>query len=208
MALQKANTINRKDFIKSSAMFAVAVSIHGLTGCEDKEQNNLPGDCQTTADILGPYYKAGAPPGENIIPVGITTPPLIIEGKVFSGCGNVLANAEVEIWNADAEGEYDTSEQFLFRGKYKTLTDGEYRFKTIIPGRYLNGSTFRPSHIHFRITAPDHRELVSQIYFKEDPFIVTDPWASASQAKERILTIGKDVNDVDTITFDIRLLEA
>jgi catechol 1,2-dioxygenase len=200
--------INRRDFIKTSALFAVAVSIPPFSGCKDDLENDLQNDCQTTADILGPFYKAGSPLGENIIPAGIATAPLIIEGRVFSDCENVLEDAEVEIWNADAEGEYDTSEQFLFRGKYKTLTDGVYRFKTIIPGRYLNGSTFRPSHIHFRITAPGHRELVSQIYFKEDPFIDTDPWASASQAKERILAIGKDANDVDTITFDIHLVEA
>lgn len=203
------NYINRRDFIKVSSLFAMAVTIPVFTGCKNNdEKEDLTNTCQTTADILGPYYKAGAPLGENIIPVGVETPPLIIEGKVFSHCENLLPDAVVEIWNADAEGAYDTSEQFLFRGKYQTLTDGVYKFKTIIPGRYLNGGTYRPSHIHFRITAPGHRELVSQIYFKEDPFIDTDPWASDPKANERILTVGKDANDVDTITFDIHLIEA
>lgn len=206
------SNINRRNFIKSSALFAVAVSMPSFSGCRENVDTTLPppipNDCQTTADILGPYYKAGAPLGENIIPVGDQTAPLIIEGKVFSHCEDVLTDAVVEIWNADAEGVYDISDQFLFRGKYTTLSDGVYRFKTIIPGRYLNGSTYRPSHIHFRITAPGQRELVSQIYFKEDPFIDADPWASKANAKERILTIGKDANDVDTITFDIHLIEA
>ena len=208
MAEPKSNDINRRDFIKNSALCAVAVFIPELIGCQDDDGNDLPDDCQTTADILGPYYKAGAPIEENIIPVGDETPPLVIEGKVLSHCNDVLTDAVVEIWNADAEGAYDMSEQFLFRGKYRTQGDGAYRFVTIIPGRYLNGSAYRPSHIHFLITAPGHRELVSQIYFKEDPFIASDPWASAANAKERILTIEKDVNDVDTITFDIHLRKA
>lgn len=206
------NEINRRNFIKSSALFAVAISMPGFSSCRENVENNLPpntpNDCQTTADILGPYYKPGSPLGENIIPAGVQTPPLIIEGKVFSHCKDLLPDAVVEIWNANAEGGYDTSEQFLFRGKYQTLSDGEYKFKTIIPGRYLNGSTYRPSHIHFRITAPSHRELVSQIYFKEDPFIDSDPWASNPKANERILTVGKDANDDDTITFDIHLIKA
>jgi catechol 1,2-dioxygenase len=202
------NNINRRDFIKTSSLFAVAVTLPVLHGCKDDDTDNETDDCHTTADILGPYYKAGAPLGENIIPVGDETPPLLIEGKVFSHCENLLPDAVVEIWNADVGGTYDTSEQFLFRGKYQTDADGVYKFKTIIPGRYLNGGTYRPSHIHFRITAPDHRELVSQIYFKEDPFIEADPWASAAKAKERILTIEKDANNVDTITFDIHLIKA
>lgn len=203
------NKINRRSFIKNSSLFAIAVTIPVFNRCKDNDdKEDLINDCQTTSDILGPYYKSGAPLGENIIPAGVQTSPLIIEGKVFSHCEDLLPDAVVEIWNANAEGGYDTSEQFLFRGKYQTLSDGEYKFKTIIPGRYLNGSTYRPSHIHFRITAPGHRELVSQIYFKEDPFIDSDPWASNPKANERILTVGKDANDDDTITFDIHLIKA
>lgn len=208
MAKPKSKEINRRAFIRTAGLLAVAVSVTKVSGCKDEVTIDLADDCRTTDDILGPYYKAGAPIKENIIPIGDETPPLIITGKVFSHCKDLLTDATVEIWNADAEGGYDSSDQFLFRGKYQTLADGAYRFKTIIPGKYLNGSLYRPSHIHFRITAPGHQELVSQIYFKEDPFIDTDPWASASKAKERILQIGKDVDNLDTITFDIHLLKA
>jgi protocatechuate 3,4-dioxygenase beta subunit len=203
----KSQEFSRRNFIKTSALFAVAVSMPDLSSCKSETTDFSPNDCLTTDDILGPYYKAGAPLRENIIPVTVDTDPLIIKGKVFSHCAVALAKADVEIWNADENGAYDTSELYLFRGKYATLADGLYRFKTIIPGRYLNGSVYRPSHIHLRITAPGHQELVSQIYFKEDPFISTDPWASATKARERILTIEKNEDNVDTITFDIHLTE-
>jgi protocatechuate 3,4-dioxygenase beta subunit len=181
----------------------------GFNACKGKEPDIIPdeNDCVTTEDILGPFYKAGAPFRENVVPLDSNMgAPLVIEGKVFAECNTVLNNAIVEIWNADDEGTYDTSEEFRFRGRYKTGADGVYRFKTIVPGRYLNGGTFRPSHIHFRITASGYQELVSQIYFKDDPFIESDPWAGSPKASERILTIGNDANGTDTVNFNIYLM--
>lgn len=198
--------IGRREFISKTGMFAVAISVPGFVSCtEDSPDNMLKKDCNTTVDILGPFYKADAPLREDIVPSGTAEAPLMIRGKVFGDCDTELKDAMVEIWNADAEGEYDDSNAFRFRGRYRTDEDGVYRFKTIIPGRYLNGATYRPSHIHFRITAPGYRELVSQVYFKDDPFIPDDPWASDSRASERILVIGRDANGFDTVIFDIYL---
>jgi catechol 1,2-dioxygenase len=205
--MKEQKTIDRRTFMKASSLFALAVSVPVIACKEDKDETDdpEPSECLTTEDILGPYYKAGAPFREMIIPEGNTAPPLIIEGEVFSNCDTSLKDAIVEIWNADEEGGYDLSDSFIFRGSSKTGSDGRYKFRTIIPGRYLNGSTYRPSHLHFRITAPGHEELVSQVYFANDPFITTDPWASTPQAEKRILTVGKAEDNTDTVTFDIHL---
>lgn len=200
-------TINRRGFIKTSALFAIAVSAPVFVACKDDSGTLPPAEeaCKTTDDILGPFYKAGAPVREDIAPESSSGTPLLIEGKVFGSCDLLLENALVEIWNANDEGQYDTSNQYLFRGQYKTTADGGYRFRSIIPGKYLNGAIYRPSHLHFRITAPDHQELVSQIYFKDDSHIPTDRWARDPKAKERILPIEKDANGVDKVKFDIYL---
>jgi catechol 1,2-dioxygenase len=202
---ESKKNMGRREFLNSASLVAVAISFPTLQSCKEDKLDATKNNCQTTDDILGPFYKAGSPFGENIIPIENTAPPLIIEGKVFTNCDIALKDAVVEVWNANDTGGYDTSTDFKFRGQYKTAADGVYRFKTIIPGRYLNGGTFRPSHIHFRITAPNHQELVSQIYFKDDPFIESDPWAGASKASERILTLAKDANGIDTVTFNIYL---
>lgn len=208
MEPNEANNISRRGFLKRSSVVAIAITVPGVISCvsdkDDKDKEEL-SECSTTEDILGPYYKAGAPFREDIIPAGNQEPPLIIGGKVFGDCNTVLKDAVVEIWNANEKGEYDTSDNFEFRGQYKTGSDGLYRFKTIIPGRYLNGSTYRPSHIHFRVTAPGYDALVSQIYFKDDPFIDTDPWASTAQAVSRILPLGHDQNGTDMVNFNIYL---
>ena len=206
----KMKSQNRRYFLKTSALFAMAVSVPAFYSCKKAQSPNPKdkegGDCPTTTeDILGPFYKAGAPIRENIVPPNSTGLPLFIAGKVFSDCDTVIPNALVEIWNANEEGAYDTSDAYHFRGAFKTAADGVYRFETIIPGRYLNGREYRPSHIHFRITAPGHRELVSQVYFQDDPFIASDPWASRENARERILAVEKDENGVDKVNFDIFL---
>ena len=36
----------------------------------------------------------------------------------------------------------------------------------------------RPAHIHFRVMESLHVPLTTQLYFKDDPFIAGDPWAS------------------------------
>lgn len=197
----------RREFIRRSALIAVSASLPVLVACRRDEDLVTPGNkqCETTVDILGPFYKADAPFRERIIPVDNLTEPLIVHGKVLSDCDAVIQDAVVEIWNADENGVYDMSADFNFRGRFQTGADGFYRFQTIVPGRYLNGSTFRPSHIHFLIGAQGYQDLISQIYFKDDPFIKSDPWAGAAQAVERILMITQDADGVDTVKFDIYL---
>jgi catechol 1,2-dioxygenase len=201
--------MDRRNFIKDTVLVAVSISLPGLISCSDQNAPTANREkCITTDDILGPFYKPGAPFREDIVPADNTTAPLLVHGKVFSNCDTVLKDAVVEIWNADGSGVYDASTEFRFRGSYLTPADGAYSFRTIVPGRYLNGNTFRPSHIHFRVTAPGHEELVSQIYFKDDPFIDDDPWARSEKAAERILTVDKAENGEDKITFDIYLTPA
>lgn len=117
----------------------------------------------TPSDALGPYYIAGAPFKDSLYPEGTPGQRLIISGTVYTaGCAGVLAGAEVDVWQADANGEYDFSDQFLGRGKVLTDENGRYTFETILPGLYEP----RPRHIHFRVYHPDTGELITQLYFE------------------------------------------
>jgi catechol 1,2-dioxygenase len=134
----------------------------------------------------------------------------MVKGTVFGAdCTSPLADALVEYWQSDSAGQYDNdSPDFRFRGQFRTAADGQYAFSTIVPGRYLNGNTYRPSHIHFRITAPGHRELVSQVYFKDDPYLAADPWASKPDAKLRILTLEQGADGVQMVSFPVYLAKS
>lgn len=200
--------MNRKKFISS-----LSLTVFGLTtfGSVIKmSDGNFTGDCDTTNDILGPFYREGAPLRDDLTNDGLAGVRIKLKGKVFaSDCVTPLKNAMVEIWHCNAEGEYDNkTDEFNQRARLFTNKDGEYSFLTILPGKYLNGELYRPAHIHYRVTEKNSRELISQIYFKGDPHIEKDPWASKEKAELRVLQIApEDVKGNLAINFDIYLKE-
>lgn len=200
--------MNRKNFLLSTTL--TAISLTALGSIVKTRSGNFKGDCETTDDILGPFYRAGAPVRSDMTYEGLKGNRIEIKGKVFgSDCKTPIANTLVEIWHCDTLGEYDNkSKDFLHRASQLTNQKGEYSFITILPGKYLNGELYRPAHIHFRITVKNHKDIVSQIYFKGDPHITADPWASQEKAKERILELEpENIKGGLTVNFDIYLQE-
>ncbi len=197
--------MNRKKFLINSSLAAFSVSIFGKV---QPKENDFVGDCETTNDILGPFYRPEVPERNDLTSNHLEGTIIELKGKVFgSDCVTPLNHAKVEIWHCNTEGEYDNdSEGFHQRGKWYSDKDGLYSFKTILPGKYLNGGKFRPAHIHFRVTAKGSQELISQIYFHGDPHITNDPWASKKKAVHRILPISlEDTKGNLVVVFDIYL---
>ena len=159
----------------------------------------------TTEDIKGPFYREN-PPSRIAIAEGEAGTVLTIRGVVYGDdCQTPLSNTVVDVWQADSNGEYDNnSSAYRLRGQMTTDARGEYEFKTILPGRYLNGSTYRPRPIHYQISHPVSEEqttsLITQLYFEGDEFLGTDPWAEES----RTIPL-EDVNGELNGTFDIVL---
>ncbi|MES2801690.1 MAG: protocatechuate 3,4-dioxygenase [Bdellovibrionota bacterium] len=100
---------------------------------------------------------------------------VIIEGLVTDQNCVPVKNALVEIWQACHTGKYnhaadpnpaELDPNFQYWGKAITDEKGFYRFRTIIPGAYPADTDWeRPPHIHFKISALRHRELITQMYF-------------------------------------------
>lgn len=200
--------MNRKDFILNTSLTAFALSSFGFI--VQGADGQFTGDCDTTNDILGPFYRPDAPMRSDLTYDGLKGTKITLKGRVFkSDCVTVIKDALVEIWHCNTEGEYDNdTPEFRQRASLKTNEKGEYGFTTILPGKYLNGKLYRPAHIHYRVTAPNNKELISQIYFQGDPHITKDPWASQDKAKLRILTLSpEDIRGNLSLTFDIYLNE-
>jgi protocatechuate 3,4-dioxygenase beta subunit len=104
---------------------------------------------------------------------------LLLSGRVTDTIGNPIGDALVEIWQADSYGRYlppkdgapgRRDPNFQGYGQARTDTTGAYGFRTIRPVPYES----RPPHIHFKITHPRYRPLVTQMYVvgesgREDP---------------------------------------
>lgn len=134
-----------------------------------------PGCLITDDNILGPFYKADAPFKADLTDGSVGTP-LIVSGTVYcSDCVTPLANAVVDVWQANDTGDYD-SVGYVLRGKMETNQDGKYEYASILPGFYLNGAQYRPRHIHYKVSHPQSAALTTQLYFEGDPYIPIDPF--------------------------------
>ena len=159
----------------------------------------------TPQDALGPFYppKWAGEIDNDLVNFGgkdfVKGTPLALIGRVLSIDGKPLARATVEIWQTDDLGKYrhpdDDSEgpaQRGFQGFGRTLTDaeGRYTFRTIKPVLYSG----RPPHVHFKVVASGHRNLVTQMYFageqKERGFA-----ANFSRERDYLMVVPTIQND-------------
>lgn len=146
------------------------------SGCGVLEMMNRRGatpSCFLTAENpAGPFYLPDAPLTRSIVPPGMIGQRLIITGTVSTAanCDVGLSNALIDVWQANPQGQYDMSENYLFRGKVQTDSSGVYELETLVPGMYSN----RPAHIHFQVTHPQAKQLITQLYFDGDPRNATD----------------------------------
>ena len=163
----------------------------------------------TTTDILGPFYRPGAPFKTDLIQPGTKGETLHFSGTVFGKDKKALKDSLVEIWHCDETDTYDnTSDNYVYRASAKTSADGKYNFNTIMPVPYAAGQTLiRPAHIHMRISASGVQDLVTQIYFKGDKYIAGDISAKDPSALNRVLDMTKNTRNEIVVKFDVYLKE-
>lgn len=199
--------MQRRKFIRNSMFTAMAVSTHGYVRFNGE---NFEGDCATTTDILGPFYRPEAPVRSDMIVKGSAGQVVMLKGKVrHKDCTTPLKNACVELWHCDEKGVYD-NESADFRYRARTYCDdkGNYEFKTVLPVPYdVGDGTIRPAHFHMLISAPGYQALITQLYFNGDPHNSKDPSASSPEAKNRTLDIKDDKGGAKAVTFNVSMRE-
>lgn len=103
----------------------------------------------------------------------------VIEGRVLDEDGKPVADALVDIWQANHHGRYDheadpnpapLDPDFQGWARLRTDAEGRYRVRTIKPGAYpVEAGWSRPPHIHFKVARRGFHELTTQMYFAGDP---------------------------------------
>ncbi|MEM9691235.1 MAG: hypothetical protein AAGA56_01700, partial [Myxococcota bacterium] len=136
---------------------------------------------ETAVNIEGPCYRSGAPQRDDRTTADTEGDRITLRGRVLTPGCEPLVGAELDFWQADAEGRYDNDGvddpedgAFVLRGRVLTNDEGRYTLRTIVPGRYLNGAQFRPAHIHVKVVAAGLAPLTTQLYFEGDPFNEVD----------------------------------
>lgn len=120
--------------------------------------------------------------GQNLVPPG-RADALRLSGTVYDGNGDVVPDAMIEIWQADADGvisQEDGSlvrDGFTFTGWGRCAVDnaGRYTFSTVEPGvvdegraRFIHLVVFARgllNKLHTRVYLPEDAELIAQDAF-------------------------------------------
>lgn len=198
--------MQRRTFIKNSTLTVISVSAFGALNWNGK---NFEGDTPTTTDILGPFYRPDSPLRTNLRLPNSNGTQIVLKGYIFKENGKTpINNALVEIWHCDENEVYDnTSDEYKYRGGQRTKADGKYEFKSILPVPYKadqkDESSWRPAHIHMRVSVPNQQDLITQIYFKDGKYVETDKYSSDPKAINRILTISKNNSKESEIIFNV-----
>jgi protocatechuate 3,4-dioxygenase, beta subunit len=140
---------------------------------------------------------------------------IIVEGQVLGHDGAPIANAVVDIWQANAGGRYahekDPNPAQLdpnFQGWAIMTTDeeGRYRIKTVKPGAYkVDANWTRPPHIHFKVSRRGFQEITTQMYFDKEPLNALDHLLNKLDAKLQPALIAKRKEPGAAFRFDITL---
>lgn len=180
-------TSTRQEFILLS-------DVLGLSMLTVAMQNDKPRGC-TESTVFGPFHVPNAPQYENGADIanGASGQPCLVHGYIRGNDGEAIANATIDVWQADDEGHYDVQKAGLdhaqARGVLHSRSDGSYDFKSIVAEAYpiptdgpvgqLLGATrrsaWRPAHLHFMIQAPGYQTLITHVFRRGDQYLEADP---------------------------------
>ncbi|OXT00325.1 protocatechuate 3,4-dioxygenase subunit alpha [Notoacmeibacter marinus] len=184
---------------------------------------------ETSSQTAGPYVHIGLTPnfagisgvyaedlGKRVIEDGVKGERIVVSGKVMDGTGTPLKDALIEIWQADADGLYNSPSETRGRADPKCsgwgripvdMADGSFSFETIKPGRvpHPTGKDQAP-HITFWIVARGiNIGLQTRMYFSdEEAANKEDPILSRIEHQNRVPTLIAE-QDRAGYRFDIRI---
>jgi hydroxyquinol 1,2-dioxygenase len=176
----------RQEFILLSDTLGVSMLVDAIN------HHQAPGATEST--VLGPFYVPGAlelPNGTNLAE-GLPGEPTLFSGRVLTADGKPIPGAQVDTWQADAEGFYDVQRPDLnglrLRGKFRADAQGRFWFWTVKPTSYpvptdgpvgqmllsLGRHPYRPAHIHTIVSAPGFVPVTTHVFVKGDPYLDSD----------------------------------
>jgi catechol 1,2-dioxygenase len=149
----------------------------------------------TESTVFGPFHRPGAPEmpeGGDIAGPGAKGMPAVVYGRVLDPAGRPVANALLDVWQANTDGLYDSQlpdpEQLRMRGKFRTDQNGRFLVRTTRPVHYqiptdgpvgamlraTNRHPWRPAHVHFVVSADGYEPVTTHLFDSIDPYLKSD----------------------------------
>src|SRR5882762_4618623 len=178
---------SRQELILLSDILGVSMLVDAV--------DNVAGSGISDSTVLGPFYaghQRELVAGDSILLREEASEPLVMSGSITDPEGKTIAGALIEVWQTAPNQLYDVQDrdqpQGHLRASFRSDGAGAYRFRTIMPVSYpipddgpagqllaaMERHPFRPAHIHFMISAPGYRTLVTHLFFDGDEFLESD----------------------------------
>ena len=180
-------TGSRQEFILLSDILGVSMLVDAVA--------NQSGQGVSESTVLGPFY-AGVQreldKGDSILLREEDGEPLVMKGRIADADGKPIAGAQIEVWQTATNQLYDVQDEDQphghLRATFHADARGDYEFRTILPVSYpipddgpagqllrsLGRHPFRPAHVHFMISAPSYRTLVTHLFLAGDDYLDSD----------------------------------
>ncbi len=185
--LRKAGSITtpeRDEFVLLSDVLGLSSLVDMINSSEDG----------TNSSVLGPFHVSNPPVREMGADLRADNEGelILVQGHIRDASGNPIGGATIDIWQTAANGLYSSQDPeqdiYNFHALFTTGADGKYQFTTVRPVSYtvptdgpvgeLLESTgrhpWRPSHLHYIVKAEGYRDLVTEVFPDDDPYLDQD----------------------------------
>lgn len=202
----------RNEFVLFSDVLGMSSLVDMMHSSEDA----------TPSSVLGPFHVLGAPD----LPVGGDMrgdndgDAVVVSGKVLSTDGTLIEGATLEIWQTAENGLYSGQDaaqpEYNLRARMNSSADGSYLFSTVRPAPYTvpedgpvgellratGRQPWRPSHLHFIVSAPGHKTLVTEVFPSDDPYLDKD---AVFGVRERLIMEYKPGTEHDKLSDQLAI---
>ena len=208
---------SRQEFILLSDILGISMLVDAI--------DHVGGLGLSESTVLGPFYagqQRELAAGESILLREEESDPLEMRDRVTDSQGRPIANALVEVWQTAPNQLYDVQDEDQpnghLRGSFRTDGAGTFRFRTIMPVSYpipndgpagqllaaMGRHPFRPAHIHFMISAPGYRTLVTHLFMDGDKYLDSD---AVFGVKRSLIIRPRLVGGINTVEYDFGLAD-
>ena len=211
-AAGEISTPERNEFVLFSDVLGLSSLVDMVNSSEDG----------TPSSVLGPFHVLGAPD----VPVGGDLindnegDKIVVGGRVLTTEGKPIEGAVLEIWQTADNGLYSGQDaeqvEYNLRARMTTDADGRYLFSTVRPAPYTvpddgpvgellratGRHPWRPSHLHFIVTAEGQKSLVTEVFPSDDPYLDED---AVFGVREKLIMEYQERTTTDGLPDDLEI---
>ena len=210
------STGKRQEFILMSDTLGVSMLVDAI--------NYKASAGATQSTVLGPFHREGSPEfplGTNVAKNPSDGEPCMVSGTVKDTSGKPVPGAKLDIWEGGADGLYDAQkgDEMNLRGVFRADAKGRFHFQCVTPtfypvpndgpvGKMLLATgrhPMRPPHLHFWISAPGYKPLVTHLFRKGGKYLDSD---AVFGVKPELIVDFRKKDGKSYVSYDFVLMKA